>query len=102
MGFSLDEIADLLKLTGERSCEKTRQLTEHKLADVRLRLEGLRQLELDLGQMVARFSQIHVGACCPSLDLLGHSKVVSVTRACLVHLHKRALDAEGVGVGQKR
>src|SRR3546814_13931696 len=34
MGFSLDEIADLLKLTGERSCEQTRQLTEHKLAEI--------------------------------------------------------------------
>src|SRR3546814_20338056 len=32
-GFSLDEIADLLKLTGERSCEQTRQLTEHKRSE---------------------------------------------------------------------
>ena len=81
MGFSLDEIADLLKLTGERSCEQTRQLTEHKLADVRLRLEELRQLEIDLEQMVARCSQIPVGACCPTLDLLDHSKVLRVSQA---------------------
>ncbi|WP_052101283.1 MerR family transcriptional regulator [Novilysobacter arseniciresistens] len=74
MGFALDEIADLLKLTGERSCEQTRQLTERKLADVRLRLDELRQLERDLDQMVAKCSQMPVGACCPTLDLLEHAR----------------------------
>ena len=74
MGFSLDEIADLLKLTGERSCEQTRQLTEHKLADVRLRLDELRQLERDLELMVAKCSQMPMGACCPTLDLLEHAR----------------------------
>lgn len=45
MGFSLDEIAGLLEITGEGSCEQTRQLTERKLVDVRLRIRELRQLE---------------------------------------------------------
>ncbi|MGH8085563.1 MAG: MerR family transcriptional regulator [Lysobacter sp.] len=74
MGFALDEIADLLKLTGERSCEQTRQLTQRKLADVRLRLAELRQLERDLEQMVAKCSQTPIGACCPTLDVLEHAR----------------------------
>lgn len=74
MGFALDEIADLLKLTGERSCEQTRQLTERRLADVRSRLDELRQLERDLEHMVAKCHQIPVGARCPTLELLEHAK----------------------------
>lgn len=69
MGFSLDEIAGLLKITGERACEQTRQLTEQKLADVRLRIRELRHLERDLEQSVARCAQVPVGKCCPMLDL---------------------------------
>lgn len=71
MGFSLDEIAGLLKLTGEHSCEQIRQLTERKLADVRLRIHELRQLERDLEQKVAVCAQVPAGECCPTLDLLG-------------------------------
>lgn len=73
MGFALDEIADLLNLAGEHSCEQTRQLTERKLADIRLRLDELQQLERDLEQMVAKCSQMPAGACCPTLDLLEHA-----------------------------
>ena len=35
MGFSLDEIAGLLEVKGQRACEQTRRLTEKKLAEVR-------------------------------------------------------------------
>ncbi|MBN5140947.1 MerR family transcriptional regulator [Stenotrophomonas maltophilia] len=41
MGFSLDEIAGLLEVKGQRACEQTRQLTELKLAEVRRRLDEL-------------------------------------------------------------
>ena len=70
MGFSLDEIAGLLEITGERSCEQTRQLTERKLVDVRLRIRELRQLERDLEQKIARCAQVPAGECCPTLDFL--------------------------------
>lgn len=83
MGFSLDEIAGLLKLTGEHSCEETRRLTERKLADVRLRLDELRRLERDLEQMVAECSQVPVGECCPMLDLLEHAGRPSICHSAL-------------------
>lgn len=73
MGFSLDEIAGLLQVKGKRACEQTRQLAELKLADIRRRLDELRQLEGDLMQMVAECSQVPAGECCPTLDRLEHA-----------------------------
>lgn len=73
MGFSLQEIAGLLEVTGRLACEQTRQLTERKLADVRLRLGELRQLERELLGLIAECSQATAGDCCPTLDLLGHA-----------------------------
>ena len=70
MGFTLQEIAGLLEVRGKRACEQTRQMTEHKLADVRLRLAELRQLERDLVALVAECSRTAADADCPTLSLL--------------------------------
>lgn len=70
MGFSLREIADLLALTGEQSCEGIRQLTESKLADVRGRIEALRRLEAELEHHVALCARAPSGECCPTLGVL--------------------------------
>ncbi|WP_215218003.1 MerR family transcriptional regulator [Novilysobacter luteus] len=73
MGFTLQEIAGLLEVKGRLACEQTRQLTERKLADVRLRLAELRQLEGELLELISECSQATAGDCCPTLDLLGHA-----------------------------
>ena len=73
MGFSLDEVADLLALKGQRACKETQLLTERKLAEVRRRLEGLRQLEAELEHLVDECCQAAMGAPCPTLDLLGQT-----------------------------
>ena len=78
-GFSLDEIAGLLEITGERYCEQTRQLTERKLVDVRLRIRELRQLERDLEQKIARCAQVPAGECCPTLDFLERPRKPAAT-----------------------
>ncbi len=70
MGFSLDEIAGLLEVKGQRACEQTRRLTEKKLAEVRRRLDELRQLEVDLEHLVEECRHVVTGAPCPTLDLL--------------------------------
>lgn len=70
MGFSLDEVAGLLKVEGQHACEQTRLLTEHKLAEVRQRLVALRQLENDLEQLVGECHRATTGARCPTLGLL--------------------------------
>lgn len=70
MGFTLDEIAGLLQLKGKRACAQTRRLTEHKLFDVRRKLEDLRRLEAELVQLAADCGQVPRGGHCPTLDFL--------------------------------
>ena len=70
MGFSLDEITGLLAVKGQRACEQTRHLTELKLAEIRRRLDDLRQLEADLEHLVNECRHAATGAPCPTLDLL--------------------------------
>ncbi len=71
MGFALDEIAGLLEVRGKRACERTRKLTEHKLADVRQRIVELLQLEQDLASLVIECNRASIDAECPTLSLLG-------------------------------
>ena len=70
MGFTLEEIAGLLQLKGKRACAQTRRLTEHKLLDVRRKLEDLRRLEAELVQLAADCAQVPRGGHCPTLDFL--------------------------------
>lgn len=71
MGFSLDDIAGLLEVRGKRACERTRALTEHKLAAVRTRITELQQLEHELAALVTACGSAPADATCPTLDLLG-------------------------------
>src|SRR3546814_21037811 len=61
IGFSLDEIAGLLNLGGERSGEQMQRLVERKLAGVRLRFGELRQLECALVKWRVQCSQLSDG-----------------------------------------
>ncbi|EIM03859.1 MerR family DNA-binding protein [Rhodanobacter denitrificans] len=70
MGFTLEEIAGLLQLKGKRACAQTRRLTEHKLLDVRRKLEDLRRLEAELVQLAADCARVPRGGHCPTLDFL--------------------------------
>jgi MerR family transcriptional regulator, mercuric resistance operon regulatory protein len=56
LGFSLDEVAELLRLDDGAHCDEARALAEHKLADVRARLADLRRMEAVLDALV--------GECC--------------------------------------
>ena len=69
-GFTLEEIAGLLQLKGKRACAQTRRLTEHKLLDVRRKLEDLRRLEAELVQLATDCAQVPRGGHCPTLDFL--------------------------------
>ena len=44
LGFSLDEIADLLKLEDGSQCNEAREQAERKLTDVRARLADLKRI----------------------------------------------------------
>lgn len=52
LGFSLDEVAELLKLEDGTHCDEARTLAEHKLKDVREKLADLRRIESALARLV--------------------------------------------------
>ncbi|MCR4301472.1 MAG: MerR family DNA-binding protein [Sulfuricaulis sp.] len=51
LGFTLREIADLLKL-GDGSCADTRAIAEHRLADIEARIRDLESMSVTLGQLI--------------------------------------------------
>jgi Hg(II)-responsive transcriptional regulator len=70
LGFSLDEVADLLKLEDGTQCSQARELGHKKLADVRTRIADLRRIEDVLADLVARCSTARGRARCPLIDAL--------------------------------
>ncbi|MBK6806219.1 MAG: MerR family DNA-binding protein [Betaproteobacteria bacterium] len=54
LGFSLDEVADLLKLEDGSHCTEAREQAERKLIDVRARLADLNRIEAVLQGLVDR------------------------------------------------
>jgi len=54
LGFSLDEVAELLKLEDGAHCDEAREQAERKLADVRVKLADLRRIERVLAELVER------------------------------------------------
>src|SRR5574338_1428818 len=52
LGFSLDEIAELLRLEDGTHCDEASRLAEHKLQDVRAKLADLARIVAVLSQLV--------------------------------------------------
>jgi MerR family mercuric resistance operon transcriptional regulator len=70
LGFSLDEIAELLKLEDGTHCGEARRLAEARLQDVRERLSHLRRIESALSTLVARCSSARGSVKCPLISSL--------------------------------
>ena len=70
LGFSLDEIAELLKLEDGTRCGEARRLAEVRLRDVRVRLSDLRRIESALSALVARCSSARGSVKCPLISSL--------------------------------
>ncbi len=65
LGFSLDEVGELLMLEDGTQCDKARNLAEHKLHDVREKLADLRRIESVLSRLVARCGSLRGSVKCP-------------------------------------
>ncbi len=52
LGFSLEEVGELLKLEDGTHCDEARLFAEHKLADVRKKLADLRRMESALTDLI--------------------------------------------------
>lgn len=70
LGFSLDEVAGLLKLDDGAHCDEARQLGEQKLADVRSKLADLRRIESALATLVHDCCVSHGNVSCPLIFAL--------------------------------
>lgn len=70
LGFSLDEVSELLKLEDGAHCDEARGLAERKLEDARVRLADLRNIEVVLSQLVARCESSQGAVTCPLIASL--------------------------------
>jgi len=69
LGFSLDEIANLLSLN-DRPCGQVQELAEHKLLAVRERMADLRRLEKALKALLTQCQSNDDDTHCPIIDSL--------------------------------
>ena len=70
LGFSLKEVADLLRLESETSCTGTRALAQERLSDVRQRLAEMAALEATLERLVEACGDGGASGACPILAAL--------------------------------
>ena len=70
LGFSLDEVGELLRLEDGTHCDEARTLAEHKLIDVRAKLSDLQRIESVLAAMVDRCAASRGEVACPMIASL--------------------------------
>lgn len=70
IGFTLDEIAQLLQLDDGTQCRQARDIAQLKLVEVRQKLEGLRRMEATLAQLVRRCGASRGEVSCPLIASL--------------------------------
>jgi MerR family mercuric resistance operon transcriptional regulator len=72
LGFSLDEVSELLKLEDGTHCDEARRLAERKLRDVREKLAHLRRIQFALSQLIGRCGSTRGAMKCPLIASLRH------------------------------
>ncbi|HQT86874.1 Hg(II)-responsive transcriptional regulator [Acidiphilium rubrum] len=75
LGFSLDEVMELLKLEDGVHCDEVREQAERKLADIRIKLADLRRIEQVLAELVDRCCAATGQVRCPLIEALQQTTV---------------------------
>ena len=70
LGFTLDEVAELLKLEDGTHCHEALELAKEKLNVVRARLDDLRRIESVLDELVTRCGAAQQSVKCPLMSSL--------------------------------
>lgn len=70
LGFSLDEISQLLKLEDGSHCDEAREQAQKKLVDVRAKLADLERIETALANLVERCCAARTDVHCPLMTTL--------------------------------
>lgn len=81
LGFSLEEVADLLALEDGTHCHEAEQLGAKKLALVRERLEQLRRVEKVLAKLLGQCHGNRGNVRCPLIAALGDEGTRAMTTA---------------------
>lgn len=76
LGFSLDEIGDLLKLEDGSSCAQARQKAQAKLADVRAKLADLHRMEDALASLIKLCGAAKGKVRCPLIAALKRAPAI--------------------------
>jgi MerR family mercuric resistance operon transcriptional regulator len=70
LGFSLQEIAQLLRLDQGMQCSAAAQLASRHLADVRVRLQDLQRMEVALAKLLKQCARHQGEVACPLIVAL--------------------------------
>lgn len=70
LGFTLDEVAELIKLDDGMRCTEAHDIALNKLTSVRAKLRGLRRIEQGLTRLVRKCETQRGAVRCPLIDAL--------------------------------
>lgn len=73
IGFTLDEIGQLLKLDDGTHCTEAREIAEHKLIDIENRIADLNRIKTTLTKHIKHCLASHGEVSCPLIDSLQES-----------------------------
>ena len=76
LGFSLNEIADLLKLEDGTHCQEASALANHKLLDIHQKISDLKRVETTLLQLVNACNNRSVDISCPLIANLQQANLL--------------------------
>jgi len=80
LGFSLDEITELLRLDDGTHCDEASHLADHKLQDVREKMNNLARMEAVLSELVRACHARKGSVSCPLIASLQGEKEISNSR----------------------
>jgi len=70
LGFSLDEVTNLLTLEDGAQCAEASKIAQQKLDEVRGKLANLRRMEKTLTELLGECSKTKGQICCPLISSL--------------------------------
>jgi MerR family mercuric resistance operon transcriptional regulator len=73
IGFTLDDVAELLKLEDGTHCDEARRLAAQKLQEVRERLADLHRMETVLTELIDCCASARGKVACPLITVLQHA-----------------------------
>ena len=77
IGFTLEEVAQLLKLDDGMHCNEAQKIAQHKLGEIERRLVDLKRMQAALTELVKRCSASSGKVTCPLIDSLQSKRPAS-------------------------